>query len=457
MKLDLALIIALASVAPSTASAFCGFFVGKAGAELYNSASQVVIVHDDGKTVLTMVNDFKGDLEDFALVVPVPIVLEKDVVRVADMAATDHLDAYSAPRLAEYHDPNPCAVNRLEKSMMRRSAPSAPAANGMMLDAEDASQVRVEASYTIGEYDVVILSSTESNALEKWLRANRYNIPAGAARALRPYVRSGMKFFVAKVNLDEMTKGGFQKLRPLQFAFPDPRFMLPVRLGMLNAAGPQDLIAYVITKEHRVEPANYRSVKMPSDVHVPTFVRDDFPNVYRAVFEHEVDKAQGRAVFTEYAWNMAWCDPCAADPLSSQELEELGVWWLQASLGSTGMQRRKPGGPVQAYVTRLHARYTEATFPEDLMMKTTRDTSNHQVRYVLQNPYLQPVQCDAAESYVAGVKARREEEIAQLAALTGWDRTSIRNRMTPLPPHFEVGPAPERQDFLDRIRDWFAE
>lgn len=455
MRAVVATIIAAAGMAPGYAHAFCGFFVGRAGAELFNSASQVVIVHDDGKTVLTMVNDFRGDLRDFALVVPVPVVLEEGVVRVADMDAVDHLDAYTAPRLAEYHDPNPCALRHQQKSM-RALAPRAASGNQVVEESASSDAVQVEASYTVGEYDIVVLSARESNALETWLRSNDYNIPKGASNALRPYVRSGMKFFVARVNLDVMAAEGFQKLRPLQFGFPDPRFMLPVRLGMLNAAGPQDLIAYVITKQYRVEPANYRSVQMPSDVNVPTFVRDAFAQTYRAIFDHEVEKTQGRAVFTEYAWNMAWCDPCAADPLSTAELEALGVWWLGSTSGApTGTVRRSAPAPARAFVTRLHARYTEATFPEDLVLKVTADGSNRQVRYVLQNPYLEPVACEAAAPYFASVQARREAEIDRLASLTGWAEHRVRDRMDPLPPHFGASPEPPDPSFLDRIRGWF--
>ena len=49
---------------------------------------------------------------------------------------------------------------------------------------------------------------------------------------------------------------------------------------------------------------------------------------YRDMFDHQVKKADMRAVFTEYAWDMNWCDPCAADPLSHEELRSLGVFWL---------------------------------------------------------------------------------------------------------------------------------
>jgi hypothetical protein len=391
-------------------------------------------------------------------VVPVPVVLGEGVVRVADMAALDHLDAYTAPRLAEYNDPNPCRIAR-RRDAVRGMAPRAARENMVSEEALEGDAVQVEASYAVGEYDIVVLSARESNALETWLRAHDYNIPTNASRALRPYVRSGMKFFVAKVNLDVTAKEGFQKLRPLQFGFPDRRFMLPVRLGMLNATGPQDLIAHVITKRYRAEPANYRSVKMPSDVSVPTFVRDDFSETYRAIFEHQVERAQGRAVFTEYAWNMAWCDPCAADPLSTRELEELGVWWLDgtSTSGPPGVAPRRRPSSVEAYVTRLHARYSESTFPEDLMMKTTADASNHQVRYVLQNPYVTPVQCNAAEPYFESVKARREEEIDRLARLTGWEERSVRDRMIPLPPHFGASPGASEPGFIDRIRRWFGE
>ena len=54
------------------ALAFCGFYVAKADTELFNETSKVVIAKDGPRTILTMANDFSGDVEDFAIVVPVP-------------------------------------------------------------------------------------------------------------------------------------------------------------------------------------------------------------------------------------------------------------------------------------------------------------------------------------------------------------------------------------------------
>src|SRR5450755_5182832 len=110
----LALCIALGS---KPASAFCGFYVGKADAKLFNEASQVILVRDGNRTVISMRNDFQGDLSEFALVVPVPVVLQKSQIHIGDPKTFERIDAYSAPRLAEYFDPNPCDVYQAKRQL----------------------------------------------------------------------------------------------------------------------------------------------------------------------------------------------------------------------------------------------------------------------------------------------------------------------------------------------------
>ena len=70
------------ALAAATALAFCGFYVARADTKLFNQASQVVLVRHENKTVITMANDFKGDPKEFAIVVPVPTILEKGQIRV---------------------------------------------------------------------------------------------------------------------------------------------------------------------------------------------------------------------------------------------------------------------------------------------------------------------------------------------------------------------------------------
>src|SRR6185295_3854890 len=95
--------LGLLGVFPGPVQAFCGFFAGKADASLFNEASQVVLARDGNKTVISMLNDYKGPLSQFALVVPTPAVIKQGDVRVAERSTFDRLDAYSSPRLAEYH------------------------------------------------------------------------------------------------------------------------------------------------------------------------------------------------------------------------------------------------------------------------------------------------------------------------------------------------------------------
>lgn len=423
------LLLGLVLLWPSLGYSFCGFYVARADAKLYNSASQVVIARDEDKTVITMVNNYKGDLKEFAMVIPVPTVLEKEMVRVIEPKVVEHLDAYSAPRLVEYHDPDPCMVV-MEKEAKVMAAPMAAATAGRMRDERAASLgVRVEAEYTVGEYDIVVLSAKESQGLETWLKENNYNIPVGASQALAPYIRNDMKFFVAKVNLKEQGKSGFSSLRPLQFAFESPRFMLPIRLGMINADGPQDLLIYFLTKQYRVEVTNYRNPKLPSDQEIPPYIKQEFPKFYTDMFRTATNKENSQAVFTEYAWNMGWCDPCAAEPLSRQELETLGVWWLGGSQDrmAPGFMPM-PGGAVQAYVTRLHVRYDAQHFPEDLSFKVTQDAANFQGRYILRHPWTGAASCPAGQEYLRQVTQRQEREAQTLASLTGWDIAQIRAR-----------------------------
>jgi len=353
------------------------------------------------------------------MVVPVPEVLPESSIKVVDDVLFQRIDAYSAPRLAEYYDANPCDVRRALKSGLGRQFPASMAVEDR--PKEEERGVTVEATYTIGEYDVVILSAKESNGLEAWLRENGYRIPEGAARALAPYIRQDLKFFVAKVNLAEQAKTGSEYLRPMQFSFRTEKFMLPIRLGMLNARGPQDLVLWILTRTGRVEATNYRTVRLPANMDIPTYAKGDFRTFYKALFDEQARREDYRVIFTEYVWNMSWCDPCAANPLTPAELRGLGVSWTPSG---------RAAGAQPVMLTRLHVRYTPETFPEDLVFQETKDRANYQARYVLRHPVeIPPDACPAAAAYLDRVAERREHEAEVLATLTGWEVSAIRERM----------------------------
>src|SRR6476659_7240585 len=209
---------------PELARSFCGFYVAKADTKLFNKASQVVLVRQDDRTVLTMANDCKGDPKEFAVVIPVPSVLQKEQIHVGDKALLDHLDAYSAPRLVEYFDDNPCRPVMYPMAQATGVPRAGGGGRGGARQTDQALGVTIEAQYTIGEYDILILSAQQSQGLETWLRQNGYRIPAGAASVIASYLKQNMRFFVARVNLSEQAKLGFSYLRPLQVAYESPKF-----------------------------------------------------------------------------------------------------------------------------------------------------------------------------------------------------------------------------------------
>ncbi|MBM4782447.1 MAG: DUF2330 domain-containing protein, partial [Archangiaceae bacterium] len=192
------LLAAALCFAPIAAHAFCGFYVAGGGAELFNNATQVVLMREGTRTVLSMQNNYQGPAEDFAMVIPVPVVLKKEQVKTLPRDVFNRVDTLSAPRLVEYWEQDPCYVEPPMKDLRVYESGAMPMPSEMPKGGA-APLVKVEARFEVGEYDVVILSAKDALALEVWLKQNKYKIPEGAEPLFRPYVQQGLKFFVAKV------------------------------------------------------------------------------------------------------------------------------------------------------------------------------------------------------------------------------------------------------------------
>ena len=426
MKKKIISTAAASLLALNTTFAFCGFYVAKADAKLFNKTSQVILVREGNRTTVTMASDFQGDVKDFAMVIPIPEVPDREDIKTVRKNIFEILDSYSAPRLAEYYDQNPCYdyYKTYAFSESRSLKLSVVTDSNMMMEKEE--KVKIEARYEVDEYDVLILSSEESSALESWLIDNDYKIPKGASQVLQPYIKSGMKFFVVKVNLDRLKKSGATDLTPLQMTFTTDKFMLPIRLGMANANGDQDMIVYAITKSGRVECTNYRTTKIPTNADVPLFVQDDFGSFYKGVFDKHVVREGKRNVFLEYAWdvspqNNVKCDPCVGTPPAKADLQEAGVFWFSYNPYN---ERNK------AFFTRLHVRYNLQDFPQDLFFQITPNTESFQGRYVIRHPATGDLSCDDGQKYIKELVQRREKELHTLARLTGQDVGEYTNYIT---------------------------
>jgi MYXO-CTERM domain-containing protein len=390
-----AALIAGAVTTTDSAKAFCGFYVAGADAKLFNNATLVVMMRDGNKTVLSMQNNYQGPPEDFAMVVPVPVVLQKENVRTLPAAIFDRVDKLAAPRLVEYWEEDPCAPIPAPGAMASVVQESGAAPT-------DGGGVKVEAQFQVGEYDIVVLSASDSTGLDRWLKGNGYKIPSGAEPVLRPYVEQGSKFFVAKVDIKKVRFEGNQAmLSPLRVHYDAETFSLPVRLGLINARGKQDLIVHVLAKS-RYDVANYPNVTIPTNLDLDEQAKSQFGGFYAKLFDRTLER-NPKAVVTEYAWDAGTCDPCPSPALNQQEI---------ATLGGDVIADANPWGMV---LTRLHARYDKSDLGEDLVFRkaepiaggrewsaggkletgsTGASQNNFQGRYAIRHPWTGAITCD---------------------------------------------------------------
>jgi MYXO-CTERM domain-containing protein len=403
----------------SDASSFCGFYVGGAGAKLFNDATVVVMMREGTRTVLSMQNAYKGPPEKFAMVVPVPVVLQEENVKTLKKELFDHIDQLASPRLVEYWEQDPCAQLAHAKAGAGGARPAAAAAPMPESRAREDLGVKIEAQFTVGEYQIVILSAQDSGGLDTWLHREGYNIPAGGEPYFRPYVASGSKFFVAKVDVTKVKmENGLALLSPLRFHYDSEDFKLPVRLGLINSSGTQDLIIHILGRGTRYEVANYPNVTIPTTLDVSEVASEKFGTFYTALFDRTLEK-NPKAVVTEYAWEPTSCDPCPGPAMSLGDLSTFGVDVLPSTIG------QRAGGQ-QFVLTRLHARYTKDSLGEDLTFRAapaivggreiherenkleqgSRPSSfnNFQARYAVRHPWAGPIECKEPRRGVWGPK-----------------------------------------------------
>ncbi|MBA3394528.1 MAG: DUF2330 domain-containing protein [Deltaproteobacteria bacterium] len=460
-------VIALGAHAAS-AHAFCGFYVGGAGSQMFNNATQVVLMRHGTTTVLSMQNNYQGPPDKFALVVPVPVVVREQQVKTLPRELFDKVDVLGAPRLVEYWERDPCYVpppreEYDDENIVERTSVSKDSGGD---DSDEVEyKVKIEAKFSVAEYDIVVLSAQESTGLDRWLRANKYEIPAGAEPLLRPYIEQGMKFFIAKVDPKKVRfVNGMATLSPLRFHYDSSELALPIRLGLANSQGAQDLIVNILAPNNtRYEVANHPNVTIPTNLVVTDQVRTRFGEFYAALFDHTIAQVPN-AVVTEYAWDSSSCDPCPGPTLDANDLATLG-----ADVIATSYKDVSPWGMT---LTRLHARYGKE-MKNDLVFRAVQPigggrntpdshgrldtsidrngTNNFQGRYAILHPWTGGMTCENPKRGIWGGPPGRQIAVepatnlafaprgkVELAALIGKDAPRVgvldsRDQKLPIP------------------------
>lgn len=392
------LLFALVAAWSPAANAFVGVVVGRGGSVPESPATTVVLMREGHQVVVSVRAEYRGPAQDFALVLPVPPSVGRDGVRTLRPDAFERIERLAAPRLVVLRERDPCATGApvgrfpwVGPGRLRRAVlPPSP-----------------EARFGTDPYDVTILAVDDAADLARWLRQRGYRAPDGLERAVRPYLQSGYRFLIARVDASRLSfVDGRAVLAPLRFHYRSDRVVLPVRLARANGDRPHDLVVYVLARE-RMESANRQDVLVPTNLVALPPARERMGEVYATILDR-VFRRHPDAVVTEYSWNAAQCDPCPTQPLTPTDLRTFGA----DVIGGTGR-----GGFV---LTRLHE-WIDRPPTSDLALEEgppvaggrgrpqsadrlqewidrRAEENAFQARYAILRPWRGPVSCAAPES-----------------------------------------------------------
>ena len=371
-------------LAAPPARAFPGFLASKTKTEIKVNSTQVVLMKKGNVTAVTVMSDYEGPLEPFAMVLVVPADVTADHVTTLKREYVDRLDGISAPRFHEYWEQDPCDPGPTEQEWQRNmKADSSSAFLGGGDMPQSTQKVAKELSLDVqakqkeGEYSFTLLAKDESVA--GLLKSKGYSVPTGAEQAILPYVQAGMRLVVAQVDTKriELVGGDRAQLSPIRFWTEQPYTKVPDRVGLINAGGKQELIVYVLDPEQRYESKNYKNLFPPTNVEVDFAVKERIGEFYAALQDIIAQKSPG-AFLNEFAWPSDGCgQPCATEPIAIAELLSLGGDVFELSVPKEEKQP-KPAEPTKEEA----AAFKEATKdlkPKERKAKQKQDKEDRKI------------------------------------------------------------------------------
>lgn len=332
-------LVVLVLVVSLPAQALPGFYVGKSAGDRAAYETHMVVMRKDERSVITIMPDYEGPFDSFALVLAVPADVTLDRVRTLKREFVDRVDQVSAPRFHEWWEVDPCEPGEPEQEWQRslKADPNSAFLGGGGPTPGTAPVARelfvnVKSDVKQGEYTFSLVSAPAN--LAAVLKTKGYVLPANAASAIEPYARAGSSFLIAEVDPKriELTGSSRAQLSPIRYESERPVDSLPVRLGLLNARGMQELIVYVLHPEQRFEAKNYPNAFPPTNIEVEASVKERIGEFYAALHDLQLKK-NPEAILNEYAWQSSGCgEPCPNAALEPAELLSLGGDALEAAL-----------------------------------------------------------------------------------------------------------------------------
>lgn len=311
----------------ANAHAFPGFYAAKKDSAPKAHSTHVVVMKKGEATAVSVMPDYEGPLEPFAMVLLVPDDVTVERVTTIKREFVDRVDQISAPRFHEFWEQDPCDPGPVEQEWERNLKVEGSGFLGEAPPVGSDKKVAKElfldvtAKQKEGEYKTAVVPVSD---VMGWLKGKGYVPPKGAEQALGAY--GGMKAIVSEVdpNRIELVGGERAQLSPIRFWTEKPFDTLPSRLGLVNAPEKQELVVYVIHPEQRFEVKNYKWVYPPTNINVDFVVKERMGEFYNALYDIILSKTPN-VFLQEYAWSTEGCgQPCATEPLMISELLSLG-------------------------------------------------------------------------------------------------------------------------------------
>jgi len=381
------------------AYSFVGVFISKDGNKIISQNSKVIIAKKDQKTTLTFTSDLHTKAQQFILLVPVLADVKTHHVSTIGYDYINKLDLYTSPRLIEYINFDPCDPNVLERPPV--------SANRM----DKAISLKPVISKTTKKHKFFVLNSNESNNIKDWLKKHGYDLSSQYLNVLKKYTAKNMKFIAIEV---KNHNSKVTQLAPVQIVYESESFLLPIRIGSLNAPNSknQDMTIYILSSLGEVLPTNYKVNDTPTNVNLPISTIDNFNQFYDNLM-HKLFASHPDIIRKEYSWPINTCKPCTSTPLTKGELQKLGVFWYSSN------------SPELPYVTRLHTHYSpeysQYSLADNMKFEETTKRFKYQTYFNLRY-HITMTQSKCKDRYYKEVqKAKAEEDKNSLKlALKPW-------------------------------------
>lgn len=332
------------------AEALPGFYVGKKDSVGSAHATHVAVMLKGDTTIVSVMPDYEGSLEPFAIVMPVPADVTVEKVKTLKREFVDRLEMLTAPRFMEFWEMDPCDPGPLEQEWERSKLASAETAflGGGQVGGEKKVPKEMLLSVTPehkeGEYTISVLGKDQAGDLGGYLKGKGYVLSEKAAAAVKPYVDSGMNLIVAEVDTKrvELVGGERASLSPIRFATKTAFTKIPAKLGLINLDKKQELFVYVLSPDQRYEAKNYGNIFPPTNISVDFVVKERVGEFYAAI--HDMIQAkEPKSFLVEYAWPAEGCgQPCQNEALLPHELLSLGGDVLEEGVPE---EERNPAPP----------------------------------------------------------------------------------------------------------------